>query len=347
MDKRIYFFDEGNKNMRKLLGGKGSSLAEMTRINLPVPFGCTITTEAISRYLKDNRTYKKEVNDEVIKSVKQIEKRTNKYLGDKKAPLFLAVRSGAEHSMPGMMDTVLNIGMNEVLVREMLEEGYSKSFLFTTYEQFIVSFAEVVYDVSTDELMNYKNLFLFDAKKENTCHLGTEEYFQLINNYKSLILKKTGKYFSEDIEETILLAVEAIAASWLKPNAVMYRKIKGISDDLSTAVNVQEMVFGNYNDISGTGVIFTKNPMDGSNKIVGEYLHCAQGAELVSGIKNPDSIEVFEERFPLLYFELEKIGRLLEKHYEAPQDIEFSVESGKLYILQTRNAIISKLKKKV
>ena len=336
MKKYVYFFDEGKGDMKSILGGKGAGLAEMTRISLPVPQGFTITTEVCVEYYKNEKKYPQGLEEQIEKNLKKLEQVSNKAFGDFKNPLLVSVRSGAPISMPGMMDTVLNLGLNDVTIQGIVEKTKNERFAYDSYRRFMQMFGNVVLGIEHDKF----EYLLEELKKELKVKLDTEIDYEglkiLVERYKKLIKKETGEDFPQEPKAQLKMAINAVFNSWNTRRAVTYRRINKIPDDLGTAVNVQEMVFGNMGEDSGTGVGFTRNPSTGEKEYYGEYLLNAQGEDVVAGIRTPlplsnlknDSLEVYEE--------LIKIVTLLEKHYRDVQDYEFTIEKGKLYLLQTR-----------
>lgn len=324
MAKYVYSFNEGSKDMRGLLGGKGANLAEMTGIGLPVPFGFTVTTEACTRYYEDGETIDSEIEEEIFGKLKELEDVTGKKFGDLQTPLLVSVRSGSPFSMPGMMDTVLNLGMNDETAEAMIKLTGDESFVMDSYKRFIQMFADVVKGVD-------KKKFDIEAEKINNLK-------QIIVNYKKIYREETGEEFPQNPQTQLMEAVRAVFRSWNNERAVLYRKLNDIPDNLGTAVNVQAMVFGNMGDDSCTGVAFTRNPASGKRELFGEFLINAQGEDVVAGIRTPQPISEMKENFPDVYSEFEKIAALLERHYTDVQDMEFTVEKNKLYMLQTRNA---------
>lgn len=324
MAKYVYSFNEGSKDMRGLLGGKGANLAEMTSIGLPVPFGFTVTTEACTRYYEDGETIDSEIEEEIFGKLKELEDVTGKKFGDLQTPLLVSVRSGSPFSMPGMMDTVLNLGMNDETAEAMIKLTGDESFVMDSYKRFIQMFADVVKGVD-------KKKFDIEAEKTN-------DLKQIIVNYKKIYREETGEEFPKDPQTQLMEAVRAVFRSWNNERAVLYRKLNDIPDNLGTAVNVQAMVFGNMGDDSCTGVAFTRNPASGRRELFGEFLINAQGEDVVAGIRTPQPISEMKENFPDVYSEFERIAALLERHYTDVQDMEFTVEKNKLYMLQTRNA---------
>lgn len=324
MAKYVYSFNEGSKDMRGLLGGKGANLAEMTSIGLPVPFGFTVTTEACTRYYEDGETIDSEIEEEIFGKLKELEDVTGKKFGDLQTPLLVSVRSGSPFSMPGMMDTVLNLGMNDETAETMIKLTGDESFVMDSYKRFIQMFADVVKGVD-------KKKFDIEAEKTN-------DLKQIIVNYKEIYKQETGEEFPQNPQTQLMEAVRAVFRSWNNERAVLYRKLNDIPDNLGTAVNVQAMVFGNMGDDSCTGVAFTRNPASGKRELFGEFLINAQGEDVVAGIRTPQPISEMKENFPDVYSEFERIAALLERHYTDVQDMEFTVEKNKLYMLQTRNA---------
>lgn len=335
--KYVYAFHEGNREMRNLLGGKGANLAEMTAIGLPVPQGFTVTTEACLKYYADHEELSRDVVDDIKEKIKELESISGKKMGDINNPLLVSVRSGARASMPGMMDTILNLGMNDQVA-----EGFSlltsnPRFVYDNYRRLIQMFADVVMDFPKSSFEH-----LFDQiKKEKNVELDTEltaeDLKEIVEIYKDEYQKLAGKAFPQDPEEQLLEAIKAVFRSWNNERAVTYRKLNDIPANWGTAVNVQEMVYGNKGDSSGTGVAFTRDPATGENRLYGEYLMNAQGEDVVAGIRTPQNIETLKEIMPECYQEFERICKLLEDHYKDMQDMEFTIEDGKLFMLQTRN----------
>ncbi len=337
MKKYVYSFNEGSKEMRSLLGGKGANLAEMTKIGLPVPFGFTVTTEACNKYYDDGKEISSEIVDEIYEHLAELEKVTEKKFGDVSNPLLVSVRSGAVFSMPGMMDTILNLGLNDETVVGMAKLTENERFSYDSYRRFIQMFGDVVQEISKSKFD-----VIFDAQKEKSgctydVELSTEDLKEIIVGYKKLYKEEMGKDFPQDPKEQLMEAVKAVFRSWNNDRAILYRQLNDIPGDLGTAVNVQSMVFGNMGDTSGTGVAFTRNPATGENKIFGEFLVNAQGEDVVAGIRTPQPIAEMAQAFPEVYKEFERIADLLEKHYTDAQDMEFTVERNKLFMLQTRN----------
>ncbi len=339
-NKWVYMFDEGNMTMRNLLGGKGANLAEMTEIGLPVPFGFTITTEACTQYYEDGRKINDEIMAQAMEGVKKMEEKNGKKFGDLKNPLLVSVRSGARASMPGMMDTILNLGLNDEVVAAMIagnDDPAFERFVYDSYRRFIQMFSDVVMEVG-------KKYFeqLIDKMKEEKgvqfdIDLTAADLKELANQFKAEYKKQLGQDFPSDPVEQLKLAIEAVFRSWDNPRANVYRRDNDIPYSWGTAVNVMPMVFGNLNNQSGTGVAFTRDPATGENKLMGEFLINAQGEDVVAGVRTPMPIAQMEKEFPEAYAEFIKVCEILENHYHDMQDMEFTVENKKLYMLQCRN----------
>lgn len=334
--KYVYLFNEGRGDMKALLGGKGAGLAEMRTIGLPVPPGLTITTQACKEYYKLGKKFPAGMEEDMWAKLKEVEKETGRKFGDAENPLLVSVRSGAPISMPGMMDTILNLGLNEQTVQGMIKQTNNERFVLDCYRRFIQMFGNVVMEV---EHKNFEAA-LEKVKKETGAasdkDLTPAALKKVIVAYKEIVKKETGREFPNDPKEQLIMAIHAVFGSWYNPRAEVYRKINKIPDDLGTAVNVQSMVFGNVGDDSGTGVAFTRNPSTGEKKIYGEYLMNAQGEDVVAGIRTPNPISALEKDSPDVYAQFTKICKTLEEHYRDMQDIEFTIERGKLYMLQTR-----------
>ena len=337
MSKYVYLFSEGNAKMRELLGGKGANLAEMTNIGLPVPQGFTVTTEACTKYYDDGRVLADEVVEQIYAALHEVEKINNKKFGDNANPLLVSVRSGARASMPGMMDTILNLGLNDIAVEGLAALTGNPRFAYDSYRRFIQMFADVVMEISKD---NFEAL-LEERKAEKGVELDTEldanDLKELVAKFKVRYAELKGEPFPQDPKEQLLEAVKAVFRSWDNPRANVYRRLNGIPYSWGTAVNVQTMVFGNMGDDSGTGVAFSRNPANGENVLYGEYLFNAQGEDVVAGIRTPFPIAHLEEDNKALYEQFKDVALKLEKHYHDMQDMEFTIEKGKLYMLQTRN----------
>lgn len=337
MAKFVYSFNEGSKDMKNLLGGKGANLAEMTKIGLPVPFGFTVTTEACNRYYDENKKIGEDILDEVFAKLEDLENVTGKKFGSVENPLLVSVRSGAVFSMPGMMDTILNLGLNDETVIGLGKLTENERFAYDSYRRFIQMFGDVVMEISKAK---FDKIFE-NKKKESDCtydvDLTTADLKDVIKKYKVLIREEMGRDFPMDPKDQLLEAIMAVFRSWNNERAILYRHLNNIPGNLGTAVNVQSMVFGNMGDTSGTGVAFTRSPVDGENVIFGEFLVNAQGEDVVAGIRTPQPISKMAETFPEIYKEFSRIAELLEKHYKDMQDMEFTVERNKLFMLQTRN----------
>ena len=336
MEKLVYSFREGSLEMKSLLGGKGANLSEMTKIGLPVPPGFTVTTEACNQYYKHNGQLWTELKEEILKELRALEVTTNKEFGNKTDPLLVSVRSGAVVSMPGMMDTILNLGLNDESVRGVAKATNNERFAYDSYRRFIQMFGDVALDIE-----KYKFDTIFEKKKkdkniEKDTDLTAEDLKDITGEFKRVIKKETGKDFPQNAEEQLFIAVEAVFKSWDNQRAKIYRKLHDIPDDLGTAVNIQSMVFGNMGEESGTGVAFTRNPSTGERKLFGEFLLNAQGEDVVAGIRTPEEIQVLKDKMPKVYEEFVNVTKLLEKHDKDMQDIEFTIENEKLYMLQTR-----------
>ena len=335
--KYVYLFTEGSKDMRNLLGGKGANLAEMTNIGLPVPQGFTVTTEACTSYYDNGRKLSEEIMNQIDEKIHELEKITGKTLGDAKNPLLVSVRSGARASMPGMMDTILNLGMNDEVARGFSEVTNNKRFVYDSYRRFIQMFADVVMEFPKSSFERK-----FDAIKEEKgveldTELTAEDLEEVVAIFKEEYKKLAGCEFPQDPKEQLMAAVEAVFRSWMNDRAITYRRLNDIPSTWGTAVNVQEMVYGNRGETSGTGVAFTRNPATGENHLFGEYLMNAQGEDVVAGIRTPQSIDTLKEVMPECYEQFSKICKTLENHYKDMQDMEFTIEDGKLFMLQTRN----------
>ena len=337
MHKYVYMFSEGNADMRELLGGKGANLAEMTNIGLPVPQGFTISTEACTQYYEDGREINKDIQKQINEAIVKMEKITGKKFGDKENPLLVSVRSGARASMPGMMDTILNLGLNEDVVETLSEKSNNPRWAWDCYRRFIQMYSDVVMEVG-------KKYFeeLIDKMKEKKgvtqdVELDADDLKELASEFKAEYKEKIGKDFPSDPKEQLMGAVKAVFRSWDNPRANVYRRDNDIPYSWGTAVNVQAMAFGNMGDDCGTGVAFTRDPATGDKGLFGEFLTNAQGEDVVAGVRTPMKIAEMEEKFPEAFKEFKKVCETLESHYRDMQDMEFTVEHGKLYMLQTRN----------
>ncbi len=335
--KYVYLFDQGNAEMKSLLGGKGANLAEMTNVGLPVPTGFTISTEACNDYYNENQCFTEEMEKQTVAALEVLQEAVGKKLGSIENPLLVSVRSGAVFSMPGMMDTVLNLGLNDETVKGLATLTNNPRFAYDSYRRFIQMFSGVVMNVD-----HYHFEHVIDAIKEKRGitedpQLTAEDWQEAIKEYKVIVKKQTGEEFPQDPMEQLKKSIIAVFKSWNNQRAIIYRKIHRIPDHLGTAVNVQSMVFGNMGDNCGTGVAFTRNPSTGEKKLYGEYLINAQGEDVVAGIRTPQPIATLQEVMPDVYEQFQTICNRLENHYRDLQDIEFTIENGKLYILQTRN----------
>ena len=335
--KYVYLFSEGNAEMKNLLGGKGANLAEMTTLKIPVPQGFTVTTEACNKYYEDGKTIAPEIIEEIKNNVKTLEKIAGKKFGSLEDPLLVSVRSGARASMPGMMDTILNLGLNDNAVEVVAKKTNNPRFAYDSYRRFIQMFSDVVMGIE-------KRLFedKLDKMKEEKGYnfdtdLTADDLKALVSQFKEIYKKEKGEDFPEDPEKQLIESITAVFRSWDNPRAIVYRRLNDIPGEWGTAVNVQQMVFGNKGETSGTGVIFSRNPATGENKIYGEYLMNAQGEDVVAGIRTPQPISKLEEQNPEIYKQLVGIINTLESHYKDMQDMEITIEEGKLYFLQTRN----------
>ena len=334
--KYVYYFNEGSAEMRDMLGGKGANLAEMTRIGLPVPPGFIITTETCNEYIAKGREFPDGMMDQVLENLAKLEKETGKKLGNKSNPLFVSVRSGAKVSMPGMMDTVLNLGSNEDSVTTLAKATGNERFAYDSYRRFIQMFGDVVMGINGD---NFENV-LSEKKQARGYKYDTEltvdDLKELIEEYKQIIRGSAGIDFPANPVEQLKMSIRAVFESWFNPRAITYRKINDIPENLGTAVNIQTMVFGNMGDRSATGVAFTRDPSTGEKVLYGEYLMNAQGEDVVSGIRTPQPLAKLKDDLPEAYAQLAEIMGKLERHYRDMQDLEFTIEQGKLYMLQTR-----------
>ena len=337
MPKYVYLFTEGNAAMRNLLGGKGANLAEMTNIGLPVPQGFTVTTEACTRYYEDGKTIAPEIEQQIYEAMEKAEKIAGKKFGDINDPFLVSVRSGSRASMPGMMDTILNLGLNDVAVEGLAKLTGNERFAYDSYRRFIQMFSDVVMEVERR---------LFDAELDKIkeekgvtgdTDLDANDMKEVVRRFKAIYQKEKGEEFPQDPKVQLMESIKAVFRSWDNPRANYYRRMNDIPYDWGTAVNVQAMVFGNMGDDSGTGVAFTRNPSTGENKLYGEYLMNAQGEDVVAGIRTPNPIITMHESMPEVYDQFVSIAEKLEKHYRDMQDMEFTIERGKLYMLQTRN----------
>ncbi|MGD9963940.1 MAG: pyruvate, phosphate dikinase, partial [Candidatus Izemoplasmatales bacterium] len=337
MTKFVYLFKEADASMRNLLGGKGANLAEMTKLGMPVPQGFTVSTEACTQYYKDGRRINDAIVEQIYDALKATEKIAGKKFGDNENPFLVSVRSGARASMPGMMDTILNLGLNDVAVEGLAKLTNNPRFAYDSYRRFITMFSDVVMEISKS---NFEEIF--DAKKEELgieedTLLSAEDLKEIVVGFKAKYKEIKGEEFPQDPRVQLISAVEAVFRSWDNPRANVYRRLNNIPYEWGTAVNVQAMVFGNMGEDSGTGVAFTRNPSTGENEFYGEYLFNAQGEDVVAGIRTPKPISELEKDNPEIYKQFREISHKLEQHYKDMQDMEFTIEKGKLYMLQTRN----------
>ncbi len=337
MAKYVYAFSEGNKDMRDLLGGKGANLAEMTKVGLPVPKGFTVTTEACNKYYEDKEQISKEVKDQIFEKLEELEKATGKKMGDLKNPLLVSVRSGARASMPGMMDTVLNLGLNDVVAENFAKVTNNKRFAYDSYRRFIMMFADVVKGYSKNSFERLLDKIKEEKNAKYDTDLNEDDMYEIAMKFKDVYKELSGVEFPQDPRVQLIEAVTAVFRSWNNERAIIYRRMNDIPGSWGTAVNIQEMVFGNKGDDCGTGVAFTRNPSTGENKLYGEYLINAQGEDVVAGVRTPQDISTLETVMPSVYEEFVKTTQILEKHYRDMQDMEFTIENGKLFMLQTRN----------
>ena len=337
MTKYVYAFKEGNKDMRNLLGGKGANLAEMTGIGLPVPRGFTVTTEACIKYYDDGEDISKEIKEEILNHLSDLEKETGKVFGDSENPLLVSVRSGARASMPGMMDTVLNLGLNDEVAKGFAKTTNNARFVYDSYRRFIQMFADVVKGFPKSSFERKFDVIKEKKEVKFDTDLTAEDLMEVVEIYKNEYKNHAGVDFPQDPKEQLMEAVKAVFRSWNNDRAITYRRLNDIPSSWGTAVNVQEMVYGNRGETSGTGVAFTRNPATGEKKLYGEYLMNAQGEDVVAGIRTPQTIDTLKEVMPECYNEFVKICGILEDHYKDMQDMEFTIENGKLFMLQTRN----------
>ena len=335
--KYVYQFNEGNKDMRELLGGKGANLAEMTNIGLPVPKGFTVTTEACNSYYKNDENIDNNIINEIMLNISKLEYESGKKFGDPKNPLLVSVRSGSRASMPGMMDTILNLGINDNVATGLIKLTNDPRFVCDTYRRFIGMYADVVDGLDRQEF----ETLLTKIKESKNVKLDTEldanAMFEVVMRFKTLYKQLKKEDFPQDQKTQLIEAIKAVFRSWNNERAEVYRRMNSIPHSWGTAVNVQEMVYGNRGSKSGTGVAFTRNPATGENKLYGEFLINAQGEDVVAGIRTPQSIDSLKEIMPDVYQEFEKNSKILENHYKDMQDMEFTIENGKLFMLQTRN----------
>ena len=330
--KKVYAFNEGGKDLINILGGKGGNLSEMKKIGLPIPEGIIVSTTACKEFFKDGKKITKELESEILEKLEYLQEVTGKRF-EGENPLLVSVRSGAPVSMPGMMDTILNLGMNDNTTEKMIAIFKDKVFVYELYSRFIQMFSDIVMGIEKELFFKLKEQLFAERKDEDKI----ETYKMVIKASKELYKKETGKDFPESPKEQLFMAVNAIFNSWENDRAILYRRINGIDDSMGTAVVIQEMVFGNLNEISGTGVAFSRNPSNGDKEVFGEYLLKAQGEDIVAGIRTPEPISKLKEQLPEIYDQFIKLAKVLEDHNKDMQDIEFTIENGKLYLLQTRN----------
>ncbi|HHU23116.1 MAG TPA: pyruvate, phosphate dikinase [Clostridiales bacterium] len=335
--KYVYLFSEGNGGMRELLGGKGANLAEMVNLGMPVPMGFTVTTEACTKYYEDGETIAPEVEAQIFEYMSKLEEICGKKFGDKNNPLLVSVRSGARASMPGMMDTILNLGLNDTVAQGMVKLTGNPRFVYDSYRRFIQMFSDVVMELPKSSFEGFIDEIKERKGVQYDSELTTEDFQELVGTFKKFYKEKMGSDFPSDPRVQLMEAVKAVFRSWNNPRAIAYRRLNDIPGSWGTAVNVQSMVFGNMGDDSGTGVAFTRDPSTGEKKLYGEFLMNAQGEDVVAGIRTPQSINQLKETNPKVYEEFVAIANKLEKHYKDMQDMEFTIEKGKLYMLQTRN----------
>jgi pyruvate,orthophosphate dikinase len=337
MTKYVYLFKEGNAKMKNLLGGKGANLAEMTSLGLPVPRGFTVTTEACLRYYEDGEQIADDIKDEILSTLDITEKTVGKKLGDPQNPFLVSVRSGARASMPGMMDTVLNLGLNDIVVEGLAKLTNNPRFAYDSYRRFVMMFSDVVIGLSKSKFERILDEIKEDKGVTNDTDLSADDMKFVLRKFKDMYKKEIGKEFPQDPKEQLFEAIKAVFRSWNNERAIYYRRMNDIPSSWGTAVNVQEMVYGNMGDDSGTGVAFTRNPSTGEKKLMGEYLMNAQGEDVVAGVRTPYHIDHLEVTNKAVYDQFMDLSSKLENHYHDMQDIEFTIEKGKLFILQTRN----------
>jgi len=339
--KHVFFFAkgeaDGNKGMKDLLGGKGANLAEMAAIGVPVPPGFTISTEVCNLFAKTKGKLTTEVEKEILANLKRLEDISGQKFGDEQNPLLVSVRSGAKFSMPGMMDTILNLGLNDKTVEGLAKKSSNRRFALDCYRRLLHMFGDVVMGVPKrkfEEILREKKA---QKKLDYDHQLSDEDLAEIISEYKQIIKKETGRSFPQDVKKQLFMAIAAVFESWNNPRAITYRRINRLPQDLGTAVNVQMMVFGNFGPNSATGVGFTRNPATGEKELFGEYLVNAQGEDVVAGVRTPSPIKAMKKNMPKVYRQLKEITDSLERHYRDVQDFEFTVQEEKLYMLQTRS----------
>ncbi|NLX76100.1 MAG: pyruvate, phosphate dikinase [Clostridiaceae bacterium] len=337
MAKYVYLFSEGNASMKELLGGKGANLAEMTGLGLPVPRGFTVTTEACTRFYEDGEVIAKEIEDEIFATLSKMESIVEKKFGNPENPLLVSVRSGARVSMPGMMDTILNLGLNDEVVEGLANLTQNPRFAYDSYRRFIMMFSDVVMGIERAKFEKLLDEMKEKKSVKNDTDLDADDLKNLVQQYKEVYLKEMGEPFPQEPKVQLMEAVKAVFRSWNNERAIVYRRLNDIPSDWGTAVNVQEMVYGNMGNDSGTGVAFTRDPSTGEKKLYGEFLMNAQGEDVVAGVRTPQPIETLKDINPEAYNQFIDIARKLEEHYRDMQDMEFTIERGKLFMLQTRN----------
>lgn len=336
-EKYVYLFNEGNAKMQNLLGGKGANIAEMINLGIPVPQGFTLSTEACTKYYKDDKNLSEEVIIQIYRALAKVEELTGKKFGSPHNPLIVSVRSGARVSMPGIMDTILNLGLNDETVKALSNLTNNEKFAYDAYRRFIQMFSDIVMKIEKIKFQDILDEVKENKKVKFDNDLDSYDLKEVVEKYKALYRKEIGRKFPQDPKEQLLEGIKAVFRSWNNERAVAYRKLNNIPTEWGTAVNVQAMVFGNMGETSGTGVAFTRNPCTGENHIFGEYLINAQGEDVVAGARTPHEISRLEQELPDCYEEFINISERLERHYKDMQDIEFTIEQGKLYFLQTRN----------
>ena len=337
MTKYVYLFKEGNASMRNLLGGKGANLAEMTSLGLPVPQGFTVTTEACTRYYQDGKTIGADIVEQIYEALAKTEEICGKKFGDLENPFLVSVRSGARASMPGMMDTILNLGLNDVAVKGLAKLTENERFAYDSYRRFIQMFSDVVMEIPKSKFERVLDTIKEEKNAKFDTDLNAQDMKEVTERFKAIYKEEKGEEFPQDPKVQLMEAIKAVFRSWDNPRAIYYRRMNDIPGDWGTAVNVQAMVFGNMGETSGTGVAFTRNPSTGEKKLYGEYLLNAQGEDVVAGIRTPEPISHLQEQMPDVYQQFIDIAGKLEAHYRDMQDMEYTIERGKLYMLQTRN----------
>ncbi|AWI03332.1 pyruvate, phosphate dikinase [Clostridium drakei] len=335
--KYVYLFSEGNATMRNLLGGKGANLAEMTNLGIPVPQGFTVSTEACTKYYEDGKVINEDIVSQVYRALSTMEEKTNKKFGNVENPLLVSVRSGARVSMPGMMDTILNLGLNDSTVEGLSKLTNNERFAYDSYRRFIQMFSDVVMGIEKRKFEDVLDKVKEVKGAKFDTDLSASDLKEVVKQFKGIYMKEMGKPFPQEPKEQLIEAITAVFSSWDNPRAIVYRRLNDIPGDWGTAVNVQSMVFGNMGETSGTGVAFTRNPATGEKLIFGEYLINAQGEDVVAGIRTPQPIAKLKGDLPECYDQFMTIAQNLENHYKDMQDMEFTIEQGKLYFLQTRN----------